>query len=65
MADFEVEETQRTRYSLKGFSKEYDLEAGGKLSDDATLVAIAGKTVPDGYRVKVDVNITITEVEKL
>jgi len=65
MPDFNITEVQRTRYELKGFNQEYTLEAGGKLSDDATLIAIAGKTVPTGYRVKVDVNISIMEIEKL
>ena len=65
MADFEITEKQVKSYSSAGFNQVYDLEAGGKLSDDATLIAIANKTVPTGYKVKVEVSITIMEIEKL
>jgi hypothetical protein len=41
-----------------------ELEAGGKLADDAELIALAQKTVPAGYKAKVriDINIIIEEV---
>lgn len=65
MADFEITETSILSLNVEGFSKEYRLEAGEKLSDDDTLIAIAGKTVPAGYRVRVNVDVNVLEVEKL
>lgn len=65
MADFEITETPTVSRSVQGFSKNYTLEAGEKLSDDDTLIAIAGKTVPAGYRVRVNVDVNVLEVEKL
>ncbi len=62
--DFIVDETHTNCYTTVGFSEEYTLEAGDKLTDQADLVAIASKTVPAGYRVKVGVVIR-AEVEKL
>lgn len=65
MADFQVVEAHHTSYSLPGYSNEYILEAGEKLSNDSSLLTIAGKTVPSGYRVTVNVDIQITNIEKL
>jgi len=62
MADFPI--TEQKRYTTPHFSKIIRLDAGGKLSDDAELLAVAAKTVPSGYKAKVRVDI-VALVEKL
>jgi len=64
MGNFTIEEKQITTHNIKHFNEEYTLEAGEKLTDKSELVEIANKTVPSGYRVKVNVTIQ-AEVEKL
>lgn len=63
MPNFTInEETIRT---ITRFSKIITLEAGKKLTDDADLVNIAGKTVPAGYKITVRVNIRAENIEKI
>ena len=48
---------------VKPLRKMIELEAGGKLADDAELIALAQKTVPAGYKAKVMIMINISVEE--
>ncbi len=63
MADYPIAET--TERTVEPFCESYVLNAGEKLSDKATLNAIASRTVPAGYKVKVMVSVDVMDMKKL
>ena len=63
MANIDIVTT--TTKKIAPLRKRIVLNAGQKLSDDVELLAYATKTVPEGYRVMVDVSINVMQIEEI
>lgn len=61
MADITIE--NKITKVVQPLRKMIELNAGGKMADDAELIALAQKTVPAGYKAKVMIMITINVEE--